>query len=158
MTDSSDSITTEVDAIAARALAGGWHLAVAESLTGGELAARLARGKNADEWFRGGIVAYQPRVKAELLGVDGPPVVTEEAARQMARAASVMFHAELAVALTGEAGPVPDENVPPGTVWIGISEGGIADALMLDFTGDPDDVVAQSVREALRVLCNRLDR
>ena len=72
MTDSSDSITTEVDAIAARALAGGWHLAVAESLTGGELAARLARGKNADEWFRGGIVAYQPRVKAELLGVDGP--------------------------------------------------------------------------------------
>ena len=66
---------------------GGLTLAVAESFTGGLIASRLVAVPGASRWFRGGVVAYAPAVKRSLLGVGDGPVVSAEAAAQMAAGA-----------------------------------------------------------------------
>ncbi len=96
------------------ARAGGLSIAVAESLTAGNLAAHLGRASRAGEWFRGGVVAYSKAVKHSVLRVPPGPVVCEEAARAMVDAVASMMGANLAVALTGEGGPEPQEDVAPG--------------------------------------------
>lgn len=113
--------------VEARVLAGlaarGSTLAVAESLTGGEVSARLVAVPGASAVLRGGVVAYATEVKAALLGVDpallaaGGPVQREVAA-QMARGVARCLGADHAVATTGVAGPGPADGHPPGTVHV----------------------------------------
>src|SRR4051812_15107294 len=62
----------------------GLWVAAAESLTTGRVASRLGAGANASKWFRGGVVAYDERVKFDVLGVEPGPLVTEVCADQMA--------------------------------------------------------------------------
>lgn len=150
--DSAEIVAT----IAERARTRGRGLAIAESLTGGAVASELSRGDRAAEWFRGALIAYQRPVKYTLLGVEEGPVVTPEAARQMARSAASMFNADLVVALTGEAGPRPQEDVPPGTVWIGVYDAGTTEEKLFNFAGDPADIVVDCVRETLITLADRL--
>jgi nicotinamide-nucleotide amidase len=83
----------------------GLQVAVAESLTGGLLASRFARLDGASGWFRGGLVAYAADVKHDLLGVGPVPVVSEQAARQMAAGVKGLLGADAAVAVTGVGGP-----------------------------------------------------
>ncbi len=103
-----------------------WTIAVAESLTGGLLAATIARGPDAAAWFRGAVVAYHPDVKHRLLDVPEGPVVSERCARAMAAGARVLLEADVGLAVTGVGGPGPEEGQPAGTVWFAIStpEGG----------------------------------
>ncbi len=101
----------------------GLTLAVAESLTGGLIGARLCGVPGASEVFRGGVVAYDPEVKQSVLGVEPGPVVTEEAARQMAVGARRACGADVAVATTGVAGPDESEGRPVGTVCVGVVVG-----------------------------------
>src|SRR5690606_10139394 len=98
----------------------GLTLAVAESLTGGLVGARLCGVPGASDVFRGGVVAYHPEVKQSGLGGAPGPVVTEEAARQMAGGARVACGADAAVATTGVAGPDETEGKAPGTVCVGV--------------------------------------
>ena len=110
----------------------GQTLAVAESLTGGALAAQLVGVPGASEVFVGGVIAYRNEVKAHLLGVDrqeldalGP--VTEAVAIAMAQgvrsALESTNEATFGVATTGVAGPDPDPQTtqPPGLVFIAVA-------------------------------------
>jgi nicotinamide-nucleotide amidase len=145
-----------VEALAHRIEAEGVSIAVAESLTGGGIAAKLACAPGSSEWFRGGIVAYSSGVKHELLDVPDGPVVSEAAARAMATGAAQLLGADVAVGVTGVGGPDEQDGEPPGTVWMGLHHGGSTDTRLFNFSGEPPEVVDATVRAALSWLSNHL--
>jgi len=100
-------------------LARGLTLAVAESLTGGLVAARLVDVPGASSWFRGGVVSYASDVKFSVLGVPEGPVVTSEAAAAMATGVRDLLGADVGLGVTGVAGPESAEGHAPGTVYFG---------------------------------------
>ncbi|MBT6371666.1 MAG: competence/damage-inducible protein A [Acidimicrobiaceae bacterium] len=99
-------------------VAQGLRLATAESLTGGMIGTRLTEVPGSSRAFMGSIVAYDGEVKRSLLGVSEGPVVSEEAVRAMALGACERLGADVSVAVTGVAGPDPQEGQEPGTVWM----------------------------------------
>lgn len=141
----------------------GLTLAVAESLTGGLLAARVVSVPGASKTFTGGIVAYATGLKASVLGVDARLLgergaVDAEVARQMAdgvrRACAVRGRpADVGLATTGVAGPDPQDGHPPGTVYLGIASPRGIRSVSLSLTGGRseirDRVVDLAVAEAL---------
>ncbi|HKY67728.1 MAG TPA: competence/damage-inducible protein A [Acidimicrobiales bacterium] len=106
-------------AVGAALEARGLTLAVAESLTGGLVAARLVDVPGASAWFRGGVVSYASAVKWSLLGVPEGPVVTPEAVAAMAAGVRDLLGADVGLGVTGVAGPESAEGQPPGTVFLG---------------------------------------
>jgi nicotinamide-nucleotide amidase len=105
-------------AVAARLLARGLTLAVAESLTGGLVASRLVNVPGASEWFRGGVVSYAPEVKFSVLGVPQGPVVSAGTAAAMATGVRDLLGADVGLGVTGVAGPDALEGEPPGSVYL----------------------------------------
>jgi len=101
----------------------GMTLGVAESITGGLVAARLVNTPGASEAFRGGIVAYMSDVKRSVLGIEAERVVSEECAREMAAAARRLLDADIGISVTGVAGPEEQDGQPPGTVFFGMAVG-----------------------------------
>jgi nicotinamide-nucleotide amidase len=104
----------------------GMTIASAESLTGGNVGVRLSSAAGASEYFKGGAVTYTAEAKRKVLGVrketiEGPGVVSEECAIEMARGARELFESDIALGLTGVAGPEPHDGKPPGTVCVGLS-------------------------------------
>ena len=105
-----------------RFVARGETLAVAESCTGGEIAARLTKVPGASGFFKGGVVAYHTQSKVDLLKVDPQliekhQVVSEEVATAMALGVQAQYNTSYAVATTGNAGPKKGEaDAPVGTV------------------------------------------
>jgi nicotinamide-nucleotide amidase len=98
-----------IDEQVARLLAG-HRIGLAESCTGGELAARLTEPPGASEYVAGGVVAYANEAKTRLLGVDGGLIedrgaVSPEVAHEMAVGALARFQADVSIAITGIAGP-----------------------------------------------------
>jgi len=144
-----DSLAEELAEIATRA-----HLsiAVAESLTAGNLAAALGAASDAGEWFRGGIVAYSRHVKHHVLDVPPGPVVCEAAADAMAAGVKKMMDATLAVAVTGAGGPDPQDGHEPGSVWFSVATDEACVASHHQFDGDPERVLEQTVEHALGLL------
>ncbi|USR80004.1 CinA family protein [Arcanobacterium pinnipediorum] len=142
----------------------GLTLAVAESLTGGELASTLVSIPGASRVFRGAAVTYATDSKASVLGVDaqrlarcGP--VDEEVAKQMASGVGALFDSDLALATTGVAGPGPADGHNPGHVWIGLWRRGIgAQAFVYDFSGDRADVRHHTVIASLSRILAVLER
>jgi nicotinamide-nucleotide amidase len=98
----------------------GWSFGLAESVTGGLIGARLTSVAGASEVFRGSIVSYASDVKFELLGVSNGPVVNEQAAIEMARGAARLLRCDVALAVTGVAGPTEQDGVPVGTLCVGL--------------------------------------
>jgi nicotinamide-nucleotide amidase len=96
----------------------GLTLGLAESLTGGMIAARLCDVPGASAVFRGSIVSYASDLKFSLLGVPEGPVVSEDAVRAMAEGACRVLGADVGIAVTGVAGPDPQEGEAPGTVFM----------------------------------------
>lgn len=138
-------------------------LACAESLTGGLLAARLTAPPRSSEVFVGGIVSYTDEAKATLLGVDRDTLRTKGAvsaavARQMAIGARERLGADVAVSLTGFAGP----EVPPGgevgLVFVAIAHAGAVEVSELHLPGDRARVREGAVEEALRLLLEAIER
>jgi nicotinamide-nucleotide amidase len=99
----------------------GVTLAIAESLTGGLVAGRLTAIPGASDVFRGGVVSYASDVKFELLEVSSGPVVNEPAAIEMAEGVQRLLGADVGLSLTGVAGPSEQDDVPVGTVCIGVA-------------------------------------
>lgn len=125
------------------------HAGVAESLTGGQLVACLARGDNAADWLRGGLVAYQPGVKRAALGVTPGPVVTEQTATQMAAGVAELLAADLSIAVTGIGGPDAEEGLPAGTVWLAVRYQDVTSTRLLHLQGDPSAICDQTCARAL---------
>jgi nicotinamide-nucleotide amidase len=128
-----------------------WTIGTAESATAGLVAARLTSLPGASEVFRGGIVAYATDVKADLLGVKGSdPIVSEPVALQMAAGARTRLGCDVGVAVTGSAGPDPQEQ-PPGTMIVAVAtpEGAMARTFRLP--GDRERVRTYAATAALHL-------
>jgi nicotinamide-nucleotide amidase len=134
----------------------GLTLAVAESLTGGLVAARLVAIPGASHWFRGGVVAYASEVKHEVLGVPAGPVVSEAAAMAMADGVRRVLGADVGLSTTGVAGPTEQEGQEPGTVWLGLALDDTVDAVQIRLPGDRDRVRQMAVISLMDRLRRRL--
>lgn len=98
----------------------GWSLGLAESVTGGLVAGRLTGVPGASEVFRGAVVSYASDVKFDLLDVSEGPVVTEEAAIEMAEGVRKVLQSDVGLALTGVAGPSEQDGMRPGTLFAAV--------------------------------------
>ncbi len=144
--------------VADRLVARGLSLAVAESLTGGLIASRLVNVPGASAWFRGGVVSYATAVKHDVLDVPEGPVVSEPAARAMASGVRRLLGADVALAVTGVAGPEEQDGQPVGTVVVGLDDGHDVTARTLQLAGDRPRIRAYAAISALDVLRRALDR
>lgn len=145
-------LARRADDVRAQAQRHGITVAVAESLTGGELSATLAKAEDAGDWFAGGVVAYTSTTKFRLLGVPEGPVVTPAAARAMALGVLELTGADAAVAVTGVGGPGDEEGNPPGTVFLCAATRTATRDVAYVFDGDPEEVVVLTIAHALRHL------
>jgi nicotinamide-nucleotide amidase len=132
-------------------------VAVAESLTGGNVATALAAAKAASQWFRGSLVAYSSEVKYEVLGVPEGPVVSAEAAETMAGGVRKLLRADVAVGVTGTGGPQPQDGQPPGTVFVAVDDGSERRVRHLSLEGEPPEVVMKAAGKTLEMLVDRLE-
>jgi nicotinamide-nucleotide amidase len=134
----------------------GMTLGVAESLTGGLIGARLTEVAGASEWFRGSIVSYASDVKRSVLGLPDGPVVSAEAAENMALGAARVLGADVGLGITGVAGPSEQEGMAVGTVFSAIAVGGSAQVAELHLPGDRDRIRQFSTISTLDLLRRRL--
>jgi nicotinamide-nucleotide amidase len=140
----------------------GLTLACAESLTGGSVSARLTSVPGASASFAGAVVAYTERAKRDLLGVsqatiDGPGVVSEACAREMAEGARRVLAADVGLSLTGVAGPDPHGGKEPGTVWIALDARSRTYARGFSVRGERDRVIRWSQQGALDLVRRHLE-
>ena len=136
------------------------RLAVAESCTAGAVAAALAMADGAGACFQGGVIAYSSAARFTMLGVPPGPVISHEAARQMARGALERFDADVAIATTGVLGPIREEGQAVGTLWLGgCSRLQPALAMRKALNGvAPGDLRDDAVQEALRLFIMLLEQ
>ncbi|MFD5407932.1 CinA family protein [Streptomyces griseorubiginosus] len=147
----------------------GQTLAVAESLTGGLVAAEITAAPGASKAFRGSVTAYATELKHELLGVDATLLdqcgaVDPQVAAQMAAGVRKALGADWGIATTGVAGPEPQDGKPVGTVYVAVdgpaegasaaTGGGKVTALRLN--GDRAEIRMESVRSVLALLLEEL--
>src|ERR1700730_8366442 len=136
-------------------------VAVAESLTGGLVAAALTDVPGSSNAFRGGVIAYATELKAQVLGVDvgmlkrhGP--VYAPVAAAMADGVRQRLGATIGVATTGVAGPGPQDGHPAGTVHIAVSLAGDTVVRTMALAGTRDEVRRLTVERVLGLLLGRL--
>ena len=141
----------------------GWLLATAESCTGGMISAACTDLAGSSNWFERGFVTYSNAAKTESLGVDAALIaahgaVSEEVARAMAAGAIARSRAQVAVAVTGVAGPSGGSRAKPvGTVWFGFMLAGQCSSEVQHFDGDRAAVRLATVQHALKRLVQLLD-
>jgi nicotinamide-nucleotide amidase len=151
-----------VQALADQLLARGWMLAAAESCTGGLIAAACTDLAGSSQWFERGFVTYSNAAKAQMLGVDAALIaqhgaVSEAVARAMAQGALPHSQAQVALAVTGVAGPGGGSaDKPVGTVWFAWAWAGQVIAEKQTFAGDRATVRQATVQHSLRRLLELL--
>lgn len=156
--DDTDLAALVLDRLRARGLS----LGVAESCTGGGLGERITEIPGSSDVFVGGIIAYDNRLKSDLLRV--PPAliethgaVSEPAARAMAEGAVRQLDVDVALSVTGIAGPGGgSEEKPVGTVWLGLSLLGETTARRSIFHGDRREIRARAAQASLFLLWRHL--
>ncbi|WP_408663471.1 CinA family protein [Jatrophihabitans sp.] len=140
-------------------------VAVAESLTGGLLAAALTSTAGASVAFRGGLVVYATDLKARLAGVpenllaeQGP--VAAQVALELARGVRDRLSASWGVGVTGVAGPTPQDGKPVGTVFLAVAGpgNGIESVSELNLIGNRNTIRAQAVEQAVALLAGAVDQ
>ncbi len=160
----SDTLTTLATLVGAKLRAKGLMLTTAESCTGGWVAQAVTAIAGSSDWFERGFVTYSDAAKQEMLAVSARTLaahgaVSEETAREMAAGALAHSRAQVAVAITGIAGPTGGSPEKPlGMVcfaWA-VKEGAIG-AETRQFKGDRESVRRQSVIAALRGLLELLE-
>jgi PncC family amidohydrolase len=137
-------------------------LALAESCTGGLIGSRITDVPGSSEYFLGGVVAYAYEAKAALLGVswdtlNAKGAVSQDTVLEMARGARRVLNTDIAVAVTGIAGPggeTPEK--PVGTTWIGLVAKEGEWTRLFQFSGDREQNKISSANAALRILLDYL--
>ena len=147
--------------LVARLTVAGQTVAVAESLTGGLVAAALTDPAGASSVVRGGVVAYATDLKARVLGVDEVLLaragsVDVEVAEQMASGVRSLMGATYGLSTTGVAGPDPVDGKPVGTVYVAVVGPGSSRVKALALSGDRAGIRAQSLLAVLRLLAEEL--
>lgn len=141
----------------------GWTLSLAESCTGGSIAARLTRVSGASQYFLGSMVVYSNELKMKLLGIPEQLIkdkgaVSEEVVIQMALGALALAGSDCAVAVSGIAGPsggTPEK--PVGTIWGAIAKRGEKPhAWKFHLKGQRDAIIEQSVDLILQELARSI--
>jgi nicotinamide-nucleotide amidase len=139
-----------------------WMLATAESCTGGLIAGACTDLSGSSNWFERGFVTYSNESKTDMLGVPGDLIerhgaVSAEVARAMATGALARSRAQVAVAVTGVAGPTGGTaDKPVGLVWFGFALPGRVLCEQMNFSGDRVAVRAATVQHALAGLLRHL--
>lgn len=140
----------------------GRTLATAESCTGGGIGAALTSVAGSSTVYKGGVISYTNEVKAQLLNVDERLLKREGAvsapvAEAMAAGARKVLSADIAVSVTGLAGPSGDEfGNPVGTVYIGYCDKDHLLSKRFLFAGDRESVRQQAVMEALKIILQNI--
>ena len=136
----------------------GRSLATAESCTGGGIGAALTAIPGSSAVYKGGVISYTNAVKAELLEVD-PVILDREGAvsapvaEAMAQGARKALQADVAVSVTGLAGPGGDEyGNPVGTVFVGYADAKVTLSRKFCFSGDREAVRTQAAKAALMLI------
>lgn len=165
-TITADKASTQslVQALAAALLARGWWLTTAESCTGGGVAEALTSVAGSSAWFDRGFVSYSNASKQDMLDVPAAIIekhgaVSEPVAIAMARGALAHSRAQLALAVTGIAGPGGGSAAKPvGTVWFAWASETHTESVAQHFAGDRAAVRSQSVNVALQGLIRMAER
>ena len=137
-------------------------LTTAESCTGGMIAAACTDLAGSSAWFERGFVTYSNAAKTDMLGVDAALIakhgaVSEVVASAMAFGAIRHSLAQVAVAVTGVAGPAGgSSDKPVGTVWFGFSVAGVITSEVMRFKGDRASVRRATLQHAVKGLISRL--
>jgi len=137
-------------------------LVTAESCTGGGIGAALTAVPGSSRVFKGGIISYTNWVKENLLSVDAELLenkgaVSAEVAEAMANGARIRLNADIAVSVTGLAGPSGDEfGNPVGTVFIGYADVNTALSKKYLFSGDRETIRNQAVNAALQLVLQQI--
>ena len=136
----------------------GKTLVTAESLTGGGIGSALTAISGSSAVYKGGVISYTNEVKAKILGVPEETLeeygaVSAPVAEAMAQGVRRLLEADIAVSVTGLAGPGGDEYCNPvGTVFIGYCDEWQAVVKHCHFDGNRDDVRNQTIEEALKLV------
>ena len=129
-------------------------LSVAESITGGGLAAAITEVAGSSKVFLGGVIAYADEIKINQLDVDAKTLkkftaVSEEVAKEMAIGVRKKFNSDYAIATTGVAGPGKAYGQKAGTVWIAIASKKEVFAIALALSGSRDLIRHATIESAL---------
>ena len=136
----------------------GKTLATAESLTGGGIGAALTAVPGSSAVYKGGIVSYTNEVKMNILGVtpsllDIHGAVSAPVAEEMAAGVRRLLNSDIAVSVTGLAGPAGDEfSHPVGTVFIGYQDSSHTIVEHHRFEGDREEIRSQTIQAALQLI------
>ena len=155
MADNLDLISSRAGELVSVAGLEGITVGFAESLTGGLISSSVVAIPGASAVFKGSIVSYTNEVKENVLGVSPDIIsahteVSAECAKAMAEGAKSVLGVDLAVSVTGIAGPTGElPGKPVGTVYMGYCFRDISGALRLNFEGDRDTIRTCTVLEAL---------
>jgi nicotinamide-nucleotide amidase len=151
-----------IQALATALLAKNWQLAVAESCTGGMIAAACTDLAGSSQWFERGFVTYSNAAKTEILGVPEALLaqhgaVSEPVAAAMAQGALLRSRAQIAASVTGIAGPSgATAGKPVGMVCFGFATAAGVSTTTMQFAGDRAAVRQQAVAFALAGLLKAL--
>jgi nicotinamide-nucleotide amidase len=129
-------------------------LSVAESITGGGLAAAITDISGSSKVFMGGVIAYDDAIKISELKVDAKTLkkftaVSEEVAKEMAAGALKKFKTDYAIATTGVAGPGKAYGQKAGTVWVAIASKKELFTITLSLSGSRDLIRHATIESAL---------
>ena len=141
----------------------GKTLVTAESLTGGGIGAALTAVPGSSAVYKGGVICYTNWVKEHVLGVPGEVLskygaVSQWTAGYLASGVRKLLEADVAVAVTGLAGPGGDEfGHPVGTVFIGYEDSATAKVIACQFSGSREKIREQTIETALQLIleCNQ---
>lgn len=137
-------------------------LALAESCTGGQVGDRITNVSGSSEYFLGGVVAYAYEAKVALLGVSWETLntrgaVSHETVLEMARGARKALGSDIAVSVSGIAGPDGGTtDKPVGTTWIGLAAGDGEWTRLCNFSGNREANKAAAAEAALQFLLDYL--
>lgn len=138
-------------------------LVTAESLTGGGIGAALTAVPGSSEVYKGGVICYTNWVKEHVLGVPGEVLskygaVSQWTAGYLVSGVRKLLEADVAVAVTGLAGPGGDEfGHPVGTVFVGYKDNRTTKVVACQFSGSREEIREQTIETALQLIleCNR---
>ena len=136
-------------------------ISVAESLTGGLVAASLTQIPGASAVFKGGIIAYGDEIKQKVLKVDSALItkftsISEPVAQSMATNIREIMNTDIGIATTGVAGPDKSDGFAPGIVFVAISIGDHKICQKFELVGDRTQIRDQSVNEIFKLTLSQL--